>query len=98
MTMRRELSFGMKLGLGFAVSVALTVVVAVLGTTTLRDNAAIYDELLDVVDRIGASGDDVWVMPQGSTIEAMDAADKPSSLRSSVTYAIPSRIACAGMR
>ena len=33
-----------------------------------------YSELLDIADQIGASGEDVWVMPQGSTVEAMDAA------------------------
>jgi 7-carboxy-7-deazaguanine synthase len=38
------------------------------------DSAAEYGELLDMVEQMGASGQDVWVMPQGSTVEAMDAA------------------------
>jgi 7-carboxy-7-deazaguanine synthase len=38
------------------------------------DSAADYDELLQVVDRLGAEPNAVWVMPQGSTLEAIDAA------------------------
>ena len=33
-----------------------------------------YAELLDIAEQIGARGEEVWVMPQGSTIDAMDAA------------------------
>ncbi len=36
------------------------------------DSPADYDELVDIADQLGASADDVWVMPQGSTIEDMD--------------------------
>ena len=38
------------------------------------DSPADYDELLSVVTRLDAEPSDVWVMPQGSTIEAIDAA------------------------
>jgi 7-carboxy-7-deazaguanine synthase len=33
-----------------------------------------YDELIDIVERLQVAPRDVWVMPQGSTVEAMDAA------------------------
>ena len=33
-----------------------------------------FQELIETVDRIGAEHDHVWIMPQGSTNEAMDAA------------------------
>ena len=33
-----------------------------------------FEELTEIVDAVGAAGKDVWVMPQGSTIEALDAA------------------------
>ncbi|NND97321.1 MAG: 7-carboxy-7-deazaguanine synthase QueE, partial [Pirellulaceae bacterium] len=36
------------------------------------DSAADYDELTLVVNQLRADSSDVWVMPQGSTIEAMD--------------------------
>lgn len=38
------------------------------------DSAADYDELLSIVDRLDAAPEAVWVMPQGSTLEAIDAA------------------------
>jgi 7-carboxy-7-deazaguanine synthase len=38
------------------------------------DSTADYDELCQVVRDLQVSKKDVWVMPQGSTIEAMDAA------------------------
>ena len=38
------------------------------------DSAADYGELKWVVDQLDAESVDVWVMPQGSTIEAMDQA------------------------
>jgi 7-carboxy-7-deazaguanine synthase len=38
------------------------------------DSEADYDELLEVVEQLDAEPEAVWVMPQGSTIEAMDAA------------------------
>ena len=36
------------------------------------DSPVDYTEVLDVVQSLGVPGDDVWIMPQGSTIEAMD--------------------------
>jgi 7-carboxy-7-deazaguanine synthase len=33
-----------------------------------------YPELLEIADQIGAGAQDVWVMPQGSSVAAMDAA------------------------
>ena len=33
-----------------------------------------YDELLEIVEQLGVPADRVWIMPQGSTNEAMDAA------------------------
>ncbi len=38
------------------------------------DSPADYDELLQVVDCLDAPPTEVWVMPQGSTIEALDGA------------------------
>lgn len=38
------------------------------------DSPADYDELVEVVESLAAEPDDVWVMPQGSTIEAMEQA------------------------
>lgn len=38
------------------------------------DSPADYDELLDIVDRLDADHAEVWIMPQGSTVEAMDQA------------------------
>lgn len=38
------------------------------------DSPADYGELIEVADLLQAAPGDVWVMPQGSTIEAMDAA------------------------
>ncbi len=38
------------------------------------DSSADYDELLEVVGRLDAEPENVWVMPQGSSVEAMDAA------------------------
>lgn len=38
------------------------------------DSPADYDELVEVVNALAADPDDVWVMPQGSTIEAMEQA------------------------
>jgi 7-carboxy-7-deazaguanine synthase len=38
------------------------------------DTPADYGELLDLVGQLKAQPGDVWIMPQGSTVEAMDAA------------------------
>ena len=38
------------------------------------DSKEDYDELLSVVADLQVGASDVWVMPQGDTIEAMDAA------------------------
>lgn len=38
------------------------------------DSKADYDETLEVVESLGVEPSDVWIMPQGSTIEAMDRA------------------------
>ncbi|MGB7326015.1 MAG: 7-carboxy-7-deazaguanine synthase QueE [Rubripirellula sp.] len=38
------------------------------------DSAAEYDECLSVIDELGVRPADVWIMPQGVTVEAMDAA------------------------
>ncbi len=38
------------------------------------DSAADYDELVEMVDRLGVESSNVWVMPQGSTIDAINAA------------------------
>lgn len=45
--MMRDWSFGTRLGLGFGVSVALTVLIAVIAIVTLNDTARMYDDLLD---------------------------------------------------
>lgn len=38
------------------------------------DSPADYDELISIVDSVGVDSRHVWVMPQGSTIEALDKA------------------------
>ena len=38
------------------------------------DSPADYDELLEIVKQLGVPSESVWIMPQGSTNEAMDAA------------------------
>jgi 7-carboxy-7-deazaguanine synthase len=38
------------------------------------DSPADYQELLDIAGALDASGSEIWIMPQGSTLAAMDAA------------------------
>lgn len=38
------------------------------------DSTADYDEVIEIVDVLNVPGDKVYIMPQGSTIDAMDAA------------------------
>jgi len=40
------------------------------------DSPEDYDELLEITEQLKVPADSVWVMPQGSTNEAMDAAAK----------------------
>ncbi|MFK8115172.1 MAG: 7-carboxy-7-deazaguanine synthase QueE [Rubripirellula sp.] len=40
------------------------------------DSPADYTELIEIVSELQADSQDVWVMPQGSTIEAMDQAQE----------------------
>ena len=53
------------------------------------DSADDYDELLEVVTAMQVAPSDVWIMPQGSTNEAMDAAAiwlKPWTIKQGFHY------------